>query len=93
MQVLPKHGLTKMGAYCTYIAMSHSDIINLWPSLSAFAQDIGVPYVTAKAMRRRGSIPAPYWIRTVSRARERDIEGVTAERLAELVAVVPEAAE
>ena len=73
--------------------MSHSDVINLWPSLGAFAQDIGVPYVTAKAMRRRGSIPAPYWLLVVSRAREREISGVTVERLAELIALVPEAAE
>ena len=73
--------------------MSHSDVINLWPSLGAFAQDLGVPYVTAKAMRRRGSIPAPYWVTVVARARERSIENVTVERLAELIALVPEAVE
>ena len=73
--------------------MTHSDIINLWPSLAAFAQDIGVPYVTAKAMRRRGSIPAPYWIRVVACARERGIANVNLDRLAQLVAIVFEAAE
>lgn len=73
--------------------MDHAAIINLWPSLSAFAGDIGVPYVTAKAMRRRGSIPAPYWLRVVARAAERNIEGVTLERLAQLVAIFEEAAE
>ncbi|MDX3929197.1 MAG: hypothetical protein QHC90_25775 [Shinella sp.] len=73
--------------------MTHADLINLWPSLTAFADDIGVPYVTAKAMRRRGSIPAPYWLLAVSRADERGLEGVTLERLAALVAVVREAAE
>lgn len=73
--------------------MTHAAIINLWPSLSSFADDIGVPYVTAKAMRRRGSIPAPYWMMAVSKASERGLDGVTLERLAELVAVFPEAAE
>ncbi len=73
--------------------MSHAAVINLWPSLTAFADDVGVPYVTAKAMRRRGSIPAPYWVRTVEAAHQRAIDGVTHERLAELVALLPEAAE
>lgn len=75
------------------LRMSHAPVINLWPSLSAFADDVGVPYVTAKAMRRRGSIPAPYWVRAVSAAQARAIDGVTHERLAELVALVPEAVE
>jgi hypothetical protein len=73
--------------------MSHAPIINLWPSLSAFADDIGVQYVTAKAMRRRGSIPAPYWVRIVTAARKRGIPDVSHERLAELVALMSEAAE
>lgn len=68
--------------------MTHADIINLWPSLSCFADDIDVPYVTAKAMRRRGSIPAGYWVRVVDRAKAREIPDVTFARLAELVAVV-----
>lgn len=70
--------------------MSHPAIIDLWPSLSAFAEDLGVPYGTAKAMRRRGSIPAQYWKRTVAKAAERKIDGVTLEVLAEAVAVDPE---
>lgn len=69
--------------------MTHTDIINLWPSLSCFAGDIDVPYVTAKAMRRRGSIPAGYWVRVVDRAASREIPEVTFARLAELVALVP----
>ncbi|MFC3071512.1 hypothetical protein [Shinella pollutisoli] len=73
--------------------MTHADIINLWPSLTAFAQDLGVPYVTAKAMRRRGSIPATYWVRLVDHAERRGLHGVTIRHLAEMIAITSEAAE
>ena len=73
--------------------MTHADLINLWPSLTLFAEDLGVPYVTAKAMRRRQSIPAGYWSRVVECAVSRNIEGVTLEALAEAVAQDREAAE
>ena len=73
--------------------MTHSDIINQWPTLTDFADDIGVPYVTAKAMRRRGSIPSCYWVRVVSAAHMRGIADVSYKRLAELVAIPQEAAE
>ncbi len=70
-----------------YLAdMSHTQIIFLWPSLSDFAGDLDIAYGTAKAMRRRGSIPAPYWPRLVAKAAERDLEGVTLEVLAESAA-------
>lgn len=61
--------------------MNHADIINRWPSLAEFAGDLSVEYGTAKAMRRRGSIPPKYWPQVVARAGEREIEGVTAEAL------------
>jgi hypothetical protein len=67
--------------------MTHSDLINCWPSLSAFAEDIGVDYGTAKAMRRRGSIPSGYWKHAVIGAASREIPGVTYEVLADLVAI------
>lgn len=63
--------------------MTHSEIINRWPSLSDFATDLGVPYGTAKAMRRRSSIPPGHWARVVSKAALRDIKGVTLQALAE----------
>ena len=61
--------------------MTHTDIINLWPSLSDFAADMAIEYGTAKAMRRRGSIPPKYWPVIVSKAAERSINGVTADAL------------
>lgn len=73
--------------------MTHADLINLWPSLSVFAEDIDVPYVTAKAMRRRMSIPAGYWTRMVDAASRRRICGVTLDGLAKAAALTREAAE
>lgn len=73
--------------------MTHADIINKWPSLSDFADDLGVQYGTAKAMRRRGSIPPEHWLTITTKAVEREIEGVSLEALAEAVAKIPEAAE
>ncbi|NTG26153.1 hypothetical protein G6L08_03260 [Agrobacterium rhizogenes] len=73
--------------------MTHTTIINLWPSTAAFAFDVCVPYEAAKAMRRRGSIPSCYWVRVVSAAKRRGIDGVTFERLAKLIAIPLEAAE
>lgn len=73
--------------------MTHTDIIDLWPSIGHFAADIGVGYEAAKAMRRRGSIPSGYWVRVVSAAASREIPGISYERLAELVAIPQEAAE
>lgn len=66
--------------------MSHSDIIDLWPSLSEFAADLSVKYGTAKAMRQRCSIPPGYWVTVVQKAKARRIKGVTHEALALAVA-------
>jgi len=71
--------------YLISIMTTHTDIINEWPSLSDFADDLGVQYGTAKAMRRRGSIPPEHWIVLIARARERKIRGVTLETLASAV--------
>ena len=73
--------------------MTHATIIASWPSTAAFAVDVNVPYESAKAMCRRGSIPPCYWVRVVRAASRRGIVGVTFERLAELVATPMEAAE
>lgn len=72
--------------------MTHIQIIDSWPNLSAFASDIGVEYGTAKAMRRRGSIPAKYWNAAVNKASGRKIKGVTLSSLAKASAPVKERA-
>jgi hypothetical protein len=57
-------------------------IIDLWPSLQAFADDLGVKYVTAQLMRHRDSIASKHWRQTVISASHRNIPGVTLELLA-----------
>ncbi len=74
--------------------MTHAEMINKWPSLSDFARDIGVGYGTAKAMRRRSSIPSEHWLALTMKADERGFSGVTLNALAAAVARIPaEAAE
>ena len=75
------------------LGMSHVSIISKWPSLSDFAEDLGVKYGTAKAMRRRGSIPAEYWMVAVNRAADRNYSGVTLEALAAAIASDPAVSE
>lgn len=62
--------------------MSHTHLINLWPSLSDFASDLSIQYGTAKAMRRRGSVPPVHWPVMVEKARGRRLRGVTIRSLA-----------
>lgn len=71
--------------------MSHAEIINRWPSLSAFAEDLSVSYGTAKAMRRRGGIPDRYWLTAVEAAERRGLDGVTLDGLARAVSIAPPA--
>lgn len=72
------------------MSTTHDTIINRWPSISDFADDLGIQYGTAKAMRRRKAIPARYWPSVVAAARKRRISGVTLNSL--LAAVAMEAA-
>lgn len=65
---------------------SFADAINRWPSLRDFADDIGVDYVTAQVMRHRDSIADRHWLRVVSAASDRGLDGVTLEFLASLAA-------
>lgn len=51
--------------------LKHSDIIKLWPTLAAFAADMGVKRHTARGWWRRDSIPDKYWADLIERARER----------------------
>jgi hypothetical protein len=65
---------------------TYTEIIDRWPSLSSYAEDIGVRYGTAQVMRYRGSIPARYWKRVVAAAARRGIEGVSLDLLASIEA-------
>lgn len=62
--------------------MSHVSFIDKWPSLAEFADDLFIAYGTAKAMKRRGSVPSQYWELMIDGAIRREIDGVTYEALA-----------
>lgn len=56
---------------------THTDIINRWPSLRAFADDICVKYVTAQVMRYRGAIGRHHWDAVVDAAQRRNFHDIT----------------
>ena len=66
--------------------MTHTELIDFWPSISVFAEDLGIAYGTAKAMRRRGSVPSEHWIAMVDAARARALVEVSLDSLAAAVA-------
>lgn len=65
---------------------THRDIIDAWPRLTDFAEDVGIPYGNAKAMRRRDRIGLEYVAAVVAGAAARGIPGVTAELIAQIAA-------
>ena len=60
---------------------THADIINQWPSLRAFAEDLGISYVNAQVMRYRDSIPVDHWARVIKVASNRGFDGISWESL------------
>lgn len=65
---------------------SFRSIIDQWPDLPTFADDLGVRYGAAQVMRHRDSISSLYWRDLVAAAEKRGIQGVTLELLANLKA-------
>lgn len=53
--------------------MGVSEILSLWPDVRALADDIGRPYDTVFAWKRRGSVPVEYWPAIVASARTRNL--------------------
>lgn len=60
---------------------NHRDIIGLWPSIKSFADETGIPYETAKQMRRRNSIGDEHRAAVIERAQARGFDAVTFELL------------
>lgn len=63
---------------------SFKDVIEKWPNISEFGNDIGVDDNHARTMKQRDSIPAKYWVRVVEGAQRRKIDGINHEVLAHL---------
>lgn len=77
--------LTGLIRYVLCAAMeTFQSVIDAFGGPARFAEAIGIPGFHAQSMKTRKSIPPAYWADTVSAARERHIEGVTLEKLAEI---------
>lgn len=70
---------------------SFRDIISRWPSISDFADDIGVEENTAKQMRTRNSVNARYWLAMVEGGRKRGLD-ISFEKLSAAYSSKDEAA-
>lgn len=70
-----------------------AELIELWPSIGAFAADVGVPYETANSWKKRNSIPAKNWPEVIAAGGRRGFDEITAERLINLARARAEAAE
>lgn len=63
--------------------MTYQSLMNKWPTLAAFARDIGVDYEIVKKWKQRNSIPSIHWPAVVEAGKQRDID-VTILRLCEM---------
>ena len=61
-----------------------TDIIALWADIKDFAEDAGITPLHARTLRSRDSIPSDYWLKLVTGAQARSIEGLSLERLARI---------
>lgn len=60
-------------------------VIDLWPSISEFAEDIGISTAHARVMKSRNSIHANHWLVIEQKAKARGIHGASMQDLAKAV--------
>lgn len=60
------------------------DVIAAFGGPDRYAEAVKIKDFHARTMKQRGSIPPAYWADTVKAAAERNIQGVTLEKLAEI---------
>lgn len=63
-----------------------ADVFAEFGGPTRLAEAIGIKPFHAQTMKARASIPPGYWPRVVAAAKERGIEGITFEALAEIAA-------
>jgi hypothetical protein len=61
--------------------LTHTQIIDLWPSVGEFAEEMGVNHRTARSWKQRISIPSHYWARLISCALVKGFNSVTPDAL------------
>lgn len=69
---------------CMNTPNSIADLISRWPTVAAFASDIGCGYQAAIKMRDRGAINARHWTAVVDAAHKAGVNGVDLKWLAEI---------
>jgi hypothetical protein len=69
--------------------VTFAEIMDLWPSRKAFAEDIGAKQAAVTNMAARNSVPAKYWYAIIEAANRRCIPGVNLATLAAAARKVP----
>ena len=67
--------------HCRGMHTRFDDIVDLWPNIQAFADDLGVPYVTAQSMKFRNNIHSRHWRAVIAAAQRHGFEGISYEVL------------
>jgi len=62
------------------------DVLALWPSLEAIAEDTGATVVAVRKWRQRNRVPPEFWVALENSAARRKISGITVAQLAAMVA-------
>lgn len=79
--------LTMIVTQCNDLGMwTYASLIDAFGGPAKFSEAVGVTRVHAGVMKTRDSIAPEYWPAIVAAARQRRIEGVTAETLMEIAA-------
>lgn len=63
---------------------SFVEIIDKWPSIADFAEDLDINSMHARALKYRNSLPPKYWLRVEEGARKRGIGGIDIKALAHI---------
>jgi len=67
---------------------SFAELLLRWPSLAQISAELGVPYDTVIAWKRRNSVPYEYWTALVASAQQNEIRGLSMEVMAEAAEVL-----
>lgn len=58
------------------------ELLALWESPSALSADLGLPYVSAQMMRRRGSIGVAHWDAFIAAAKRKGLKLTQSDMIA-----------
>ena len=61
-----------------------NELTDLWPSIKAMAEDLGISPITVYSFRHHDAVPEKHWKTLMAKARERGIRGITLQLLQEL---------